>query len=176
LDLRVHGEAFFQVNRALTPGLGSTAVEMAEVQSGQRALDIYCGAGLFALTLARRGVRVTGVEAHQGAVVDARNNAERLGLSASFVVGDAGREIDRFAPGEFNLVLLDPPRAGAAECVPGLLRLSPERIVYVSCDPATLARDVKALVQAGYELRRAVPLDMFPQTSHVETVVLLQHR
>lgn len=173
LELRVHGEAFFQVNRALTPQLVATALELAEAGPGTRALDIYCGAGLFALSLARAGARVTGVEAHQGAVVDARNNAERLGLPATFIVGDAGREMEKFSPGEFNRVLLDPPRAGAAECVPGILKLAPERMVYVSCDPATLARDVKAFTGAGYELKRAVPLDMFPQTAHVETVVLL---
>jgi 23S rRNA (uracil1939-C5)-methyltransferase len=90
-------------------------------------------------------------------------------LKADFRAGDAARELNKFKKGDFDLILLDPPRAGAADCLEALVRLSPLRIVYVSCDPATLARDAKFLGQNGYVLQRAVPFDLFPQTAHVET-------
>ncbi len=135
---------------------------------------------------------MTGIEVSRAAIRDARDNAVRNGLPAEFREGDAAREMNRLAHRAQNakassrhaprqpareplpeIVLLDPPRAGAAACVPALLRLRPRRIVYVSCDPATLARDVRALSAGGYRLSRAVPLDLFPQTAHVETVVQL---
>lgn len=169
LDFKVAGDAFWQVNPEVSPLLVQTAVQMAEVQPGQRALDLFCGAGLFALHLARQGARVTGIETHRGAIRDATFNAKQNGLKAEFRAGDAGRELKKFAGGDFDLILLDPPRAGAAECMNELVRLAPPRIVYVSCDPATLARDAKFLTSRGYRMGRAVPFDLFPQTAHVET-------
>lgn len=192
LRLRVTGDGFFQVNTALTPALLETALRLAEAGPGQRVLDAFCGVGLFSLALARAGADVTGIEVSRAAVRDARDNAARNALPAAFREGDAAREMNRLAHRAQNLkassrrapgkparepppeiVLLDPPRAGAAACVPALLRLRPRRIVYVSCDPATLARDVRALSAGGYRLARAVPLDLFPQTAHVETVAQL---
>ncbi|RYG73958.1 23S rRNA (uracil(1939)-C(5))-methyltransferase RlmD [bacterium] len=172
LEFRVTADAFWQVNSQISPWLVQTALVMAQVQRGQKALDLFCGAGLFALHLAREGAVVTGIETHQGAIKDATFNTGHNGLSAKFRAGDAARELGKFRPGDFDLILLDPPRAGAAECLPALARLAPERLVYVSCDPATLARDAKFLTDNGYELQRAIPFDLFPQTAHVETAAL----
>jgi 23S rRNA (uracil1939-C5)-methyltransferase len=172
LEFKVSGEAFWQVNPEISPLLVQTALEMAQVRSGEKALDLFCGAGLFALHLAREGAVVTGIETHRGAIKDATFNAGHNGLKADFRAGDAARELNKFKRGDFDLILLDPPRAGAAECLEALVRLSPERIVYVSCDPATLARDAKFLGQNVYVLQRAVPFDLFPQTAHVETATL----
>ena len=176
LKFRVGAFDFFQVNPSLTPGLMATAMQMAAPQPGQRALDLYCGSGLFGVFLARAGAVVTGVDGRGGLDANARLN----GLKAKFVRGDAARFLRRAAEQDseksarYDLALLDPPRAGAAQCIEPLARLRPARIVYVSCDPATLARDLKALAAQGYALNRVVPHDMFPQTAHVEIVALLE--
>ncbi|MBW3635297.1 MAG: 23S rRNA (uracil(1939)-C(5))-methyltransferase RlmD [Armatimonadetes bacterium] len=175
LDFRVSGEAFWQVNAEISPLLALGALELAEVKAGQRALDLFCGAGFFALHLARSGADVMGIETHRGAIRDAIWNAKNAGLKAQFRAGDAARELGRFKRGDFDLILLDPPRAGAAACLESLQRIAPQRIVYVSCDPATLARDAKTLC-GGYVLRRALAFDLFPQTAHVETVALFERR
>ncbi|HEX9997223.1 MAG TPA: 23S rRNA (uracil(1939)-C(5))-methyltransferase RlmD [Abditibacterium sp.] len=172
LKFRVSGAAFWQVNAEVSPLLAQTALEMAQVEPGQRALDLFCGAGLFALHLARAGAVVTGIEFHRGAIKDAIFNAKQNGLKADFRAGDAARELKKHRRGDFDLILLDPPRAGAASCLPDLVRLAPARLVYISCDPATLARDAGFLGQNGYKLQRAVPFDLFPQTAHVETAAL----
>ncbi len=176
LRLRVTGEDFFQVNAALTPTLVDTALRMAHVQGGERALDLFCGVGLFALALARAGARVLGLESNRVAVHDARFNAQRNGLAAlaAFRASDAVTELKRLSADEWEVILLDPPRAGAADCLAELVRLRPRRIVYVSCDPATFARDVKILTAQHYHLAQAVPLDLFPQTAHIETVARLE--
>ena len=175
LRLRVSGEGFFQVNAALVETLAETALRLANVQREEKILDLFCGVGLFSLALAKCGARVVGIERSASAVRDAKSNAALNGLEAEFLAGDAAGEMRRLAArGEtFSCIFLDPPRAGAAECLPAILQLMPRRIVYVSCDPATLARDVKTL-SGEYVLRAAVPLDLFPQTAHVETVALLE--
>ena len=170
LDFRVSGNAFWQVNTEMSPLLAQTVLEMANVQNEQRALDLFCGAGFFALHLARAGAIVTGIETHRGAIDDANWNAKNNGLSAQFRAGDASKELARFNTGEFDLIVLDPPRAGARDCLPALLKIAPARLIYVSCDPATWARDAKILSENGYTLRRAIPFDLFPQTAHVEVV------
>jgi 23S rRNA (uracil1939-C5)-methyltransferase len=174
LSFRVTGDGFFQVNASLTPMLVQTALRLARLEPAFRVLDLYCGVGLFSLSMARTGAPVVGIEANPQAIRDARGNSERNGLSARFVEGDAARALRRpqFKP-DFDVALLDPPRAGAADCVRELLRLKPRRIVYVSCDPATLARDIKTLSET-YRLAEVVPLDLFPQTAHVETVARLE--
>lgn len=178
LKLRVSKFGFFQVNTGLTPQLADVVRHFAGAPFGQgRALDLYCGVGLFGLLLARDGWQTHGVEFSRSAIEDAKGNAQRNDLPARFTTGDAARELTRCVEKRetFDLVVLDPPRAGAKECVAPLLKLCPARIIYVSCDPATLSRDLKML-SASYELRRATPLDMFPQTGHVETVAWLQRR
>lgn len=176
IDFRVSGEAFWQVNPEIAPLLAQSALELAAIQKGQRALDLFCGAGFFALHLARAGAEVVGIETHRGAIRDAVFNAQTASLKIRFQSGDAARELERFGRGAFDLILLDPPRAGAASCLESLLRIAPQRLIYVSCDPATLARDAKVLCNGGYVLTRVQPFDLFPQTAHVETVALFEGR
>ena len=154
---------------------GQTPVRDVEV----RVLDAYCGVGTIALAAARRACDVLGVEIVAPAVADAVQNARRNGMDgrARFVCADAASEIPRrIARGErFDAVVLDPPRKGVDEkLLRALLLAAPPRIAYVSCDPATLARDVRILCEGGYHLEWAQPVDMFPWTGHVETIVLLQ--
>lgn len=175
-DYRYHfsAEGFFQINHELLAPL--TAAALDEVR-GETAIDLYCGVGLFTLPLASRFTRVIGVEANPTALVYARRNLADAGLdNAEFVAATVGdwleEKAEKYAPADF--VLLDPPRAGADEgAIEGILALRPRRISYVSCDPATLARDLKALVAGGYSLDSIAAFDMFPQTHHVETVVHL---
>ena len=146
-----------------------------------RVLDAYCGVGTIALAAAQRACDVLGVEIVAPAVADAVQNARRNGMDgrARFVCADAASEIPRrIARGErFDAVILDPPRKGADEkLLRALLLAAPPRIAYVSCDPATLARDVRILCEGGYRFDCAQPVDMFPWTGHVETVVLLSHK
>ena len=166
-------DTFFQVNHELLEPLIAAALDDA---SGQFAIDLYCGVGLFTLPLARRFARVTGVEAHPRAVEFARRNVERAKLEnveiASLGVADWVKHSLSFEPLDF--LLLDPPRVGCENAViSGILALRPHRIAYVSCDPATLARDLKKLTAGGYSLDSVAAFDMFPQTHHVETVARL---
>lgn len=172
LNFRIGAFDFFQVNSSLTPRLVETALEMAHIEKGTRALDLYCGAGLFGLAMARRGAIVEGVDRYE----TLNDNAKLNGLQVRASRGAAAKFLNAVVSrgAQCDVALLDPPRAGAAECVEPLIKLRPERIVYVSCDPATLARDLKNLAQNGYDLKRATPLDMFPQTAHVETIGLLE--
>lgn len=167
-------DTFFQVNHELLEPLIAAALGDA---SGQFAIDLYCGVGLFTLPLARRFARVTGVEAHPRAVEFARRNVERAKLEnveiANLGVADWVKHSLSFEPLDF--LLLDPPRVGCENAViSGILALRPRRISYVSCDPATLARDLKKLLAGGYALDSVVAFDMFPQTHHVETVARLR--
>jgi 23S rRNA (uracil1939-C5)-methyltransferase len=174
LTLRVTGEGFFQINTSLTPQLVETAIDALQIRADERVLDVFCGVGLFSLAVARRGAKVLGIEANPQAIRDAKANAKLNGLEADFGVGDAARELEKLRVGKWDKVLLDPPRDGAAECMPQILRLQPQRVVYVSCDPATLARDLRVLCAQDYKIEAVTPLDMFPQTAHVETVVSLE--
>ncbi len=186
LDLRVDADGFFQVNPHLTPSLVQSVLRQAQAQSGQRALDVFCGVGLFALALAREGAHVLGLEIDRGAVRRAEGNARALmrsleegqaPINVEFRAGDAAQALQVLAEaGErFDLVVLDPPREGAWECIEPILKLRPQRIVYVSCDPQTLSRDLAAL-REHYELRAIETFDLFPQTSHVECIVALERR
>ena len=178
LSLRVGSEvyqynaqAFFQINPALLPQLMEFALSDA---GGETALDLYCGVGLFTLPLARRFARVVGVEGNSVATRFARRNLQQAGLTNARVVTASVAEWMRSKSGEVDFVLLDPPRAGAESAViKGMLELHPQRISYVSCDPATLARDLKKLIAGGYAIESVAGFDLFPQTHHVETVVLL---
>lgn len=175
LRLRATGDGFFQVNPFLTPILVETALG-AENWNGLKVLDLFCGVGLFALALARRGADVVGIEANRQAIQDAQFNARNNGLKAAFHAQAAEKSLGRFCSGELDAIFLDPPRAGAANCMEKIADLRPKSVVYVSCDPATLARDAKQLVARGFALQRAIPLDLFPQTAHVETVARFARR
>lgn len=166
-------KSFFQINHALLPALITEAIGDAK---GGVAIDLYCGVGLFTLPLARRFNKVIGVEANERAAKFARRNLEPAELQNAQVVAlDVGEWLRNYDPAaNVDLLLLDPPRTGAEnKVIAGILSLKPRQIVYVSCDPATLARDLKKLLAGGYSLDTAVAFDMFPQTHHVETVVRL---
>src|SRR5262249_16667632 len=168
LALEVPADVFTQVNPAANLLLVETVVSLAGVQAGTRVLDLYAGAGNLSLPLARRGAEVLGVERAPRAVAAADANARRLGfLHARFEARDVVAALRTLAPGSFDLVVLDPPRAGARAAIPGILALRAARILYVSCDPATLARDVALLAASGYRLVETVPIDVFPQTFHI---------
>jgi len=189
LDFELDARAFFQGHAALTSVLVDTALEGIEPGAGGDALDLFCGAGLFTLPLAQRFERVVGVESDARAVERARANAAANGIAnARFEHGDVGAWLARArgktssarggvesARGEVGTVLLDPPRRGAgAHVVDGIVALEPWEVRYVSCDPATLARDLAALVAAGYRLAHAEAFDLFPQTPHVECVAVIR--
>jgi 23S rRNA (uracil1939-C5)-methyltransferase len=175
LALEAPADVFTQVHPAANPLLVSAVLALGAFRAGERVLDLYAGAGNFALPLARREVRVHGIEAAPRAIAAARANAERLGLaSATFERATVAAALPGVAPGTVDAVVLDPPRAGAADAIAALAALRPARIVYVSCDPATLARDVRRLVARGYGLERVQPVDIFPQTYHVESVAELR--
>jgi len=167
-----NAESFFQINPALLPELIEFALRDA---GGATALDLYCGVGLFTLPLARRFEKVVGVEANSVATRFARRNLEQAGLTNARVVTATVAGWVRGNAVTTDFVLLDPPRAGAESVViKGMLDLRPARISYVSCDPATLARDLKKLIAGGYTIDSIAGFDLFPQTHHVETVVLLR--
>ena len=163
--------SFFQVNHDLLEALISEAINDA---SGESAVDLYCGVGLFTLALARRFERVVAVEANPSAARFARRNLHQAGISNTKVVTDRVGDWLRAKAGAaapIDFLLLDPPRAGVEDdAIETLLNLKPRRLSYVSCDPATLARDLKALLAGGYSLDSLRAFDLFPQTHHVETV------
>ena len=167
-----NAEAFFQINAGLLPAL----VEFALGQvSGETAIDLYCGVGLFTLPLARRFKRVIGVEANSIATRFARRNLERAQLENVRITTAGVGDWFRQKTPQADFVLLDPPRAGAESVViKGIIDSHATRVSYVSCDPATLARDLKKLMAAGFAIDALTAFDLFPQTHHVETVVRLR--
>ncbi|MFM2288772.1 MAG: hypothetical protein RL684_1915 [Pseudomonadota bacterium] len=169
---------FIQVNGPLNAALVGRVVELLQLDAGSRVLDLYCGLGNFTLALARRAGSVVGVEGEAGLVERARANAARNGLDNVAVhVGNLMAPEALSAPwaaGPYSHVLLDPPRAGAREMLPLVARLRPRRLVYVSCHPGSLARDLGELVHDhGFELLAAGVADMFPHTAHVESIAVL---
>jgi 23S rRNA (uracil1939-C5)-methyltransferase len=177
LRFRISPLAFFQVNPPQTEVLYAAVVEAARLTGSETVYDLYCGTGTISLFLARKSKRVVGIESVAPAVEDARANAALNGLdNLEFVVGEVESVVpERYSRGErADVVVVDPPRKG---CDPRLLdtlvEMGPARIVYVSCNPATLARDVARLAEAGYRVSSVQPVDMFPWTTHVEAVVSL---
>lgn len=171
-------KAFFQVNPVQTVKLYEKALEYAALSGRETVLDAYCGVGTLSILAARHAAHVTGVEIVADAVADAQRNAALNGVkNADFVAADAKEYMTRLArQGKRpDVVFLDPPRAGCAkELLQSLARLAPGRIVYVSCNPDTLGRDVGMLAKHGYRLTHATPVDMFPFTTHIESVCLLE--
>lgn len=177
LTFRLSVPSFFQVNRPMAEVLYETALDFAGLTGRELVLDLYCGAGTISQVMARRAARVIGAEIVPEAIADARENARRNGVeNAEFFCGDASAvAADLAAKGlRPDVICVDPPRKGLApEVVDAAAAMSPQRIVYVSCDPATLARDVKRFGERGYRAVRAAAVDMFPRTANVETVVAL---
>ena len=178
LRFRVSPTAFFQTNTEMAERLYAIATDFADLSGGERVFDLFCGIGTIALVLARDAGEVWGVESVPEAVADADENARRNGIrNARFRVADARVGIRPLAgeAGRPDVVVLDPPRAGlSSKVVRRVIELDAPRIVYVSCNPTTLAPNAAQLVEAGYELRRVRAVDMFPQTPHVESVALLE--
>lgn len=177
LNFRISPLAFYQVNRAQAERLYKKALEYANLKDNDFALDLYCGAGTITLNLAGQCKRVLGVEVVPEAIEDARENARLNNIeNAEFICADAGEAASRLAArGEVpDVIVVDPPRKGLDEASRrAIVKMAPSRIVYVSCDPATLARDLKDLCQNGYTLNAVTPVDMFPATKHVECVAKL---
>ncbi|MGI8594806.1 MAG: 23S rRNA (uracil(1939)-C(5))-methyltransferase RlmD [Solirubrobacteraceae bacterium] len=178
MRFRVSPLAFFQTNTEMAERLYGLVAEYADLRGRERVFDLYCGIGTVGLSLADRAAQLFGLEIVPEAVADAIENARLNEIAhASFFAGDvrlAMRELVEQA-GRPDVVVVDPPRAGLSKkVVRRLIEASPRRIVYVSCNPTTLAPNAAQLVEAGYELRRVRPVDMFPQTPHIECVALLE--
>lgn len=176
----ISSRSFYQVNRTQTEVLYKKALELAKLTGRETVIDAYCGIGTIGLCAAPLAKQVIGVERNPAAVKDAAANARRNKIAnARFVCADA-TEWMAAAAGEGlhpDVVFLDPPRAGSTpECIAAVNKMKPRRIVYVSCDPETLARDVAAFTRLGWRAAKFCPVDLFPQTKHVETVVLLSHK
>jgi 23S rRNA (uracil1939-C5)-methyltransferase len=178
LDLRISAEAFFQTNTEMAEVLYGVAGEYAALEGWERVYDLYCGIGSIALTLAPRAGELWGIELVEQAVADAIAGARRNAVTnAHFFAGDARLALPELIEraGRPDLVVVDPPRAGLSKkVVHRIIDSSPRRIVYVSCNPTTLAPNAAELVEAGWVLKRVRPVDMFPQTHHIESVALLE--
>ena len=172
IDFTISPHSFFQVNPIQTEKLYKKALEYAELDDTKTVLDIYCGIGTISLCAAKTAKKVIGVEIVDAAIIDAKNNAKANCLeNTEFFCGAA----ETIVPNLINkgerpdVVIIDPPRKGSDEkTLAAILTANPERIVYVSCNPATLARDAKFLTEGGYKLICATPVDMFPNTEHIE--------
>ena len=178
LTFKLSVPSFYQVNPAQTEVLYGKALEFAALTGAETVLDLYCGIGTITLCMAGSAKRVIGAEIVPEAIEDAEENARRNGIeNAEFFCGDAADVAARLEAQGLrpDVVTVDPPRKGLApEVICSVAAMGPDRVVYVSCDPATLGRDVKLFAEAGYVLRRACAVDMFPGTRHVETVALLE--
>jgi len=175
---RVDASSFFQPSEAAAETLIHLVLEMAALGGNERVVDLYCGVGTFTVPLAQRAATVIGVEGNPRAARDAEFNLRSAGVGekARVLRMPVSRALEtRKLADEADIVVVDPPRLGLERAVlEGLVALQPRRIIYVSCDPSTLARDLKRLVQRGYELRHVYPLDLFPQTYHIESITLLE--
>ena len=171
-DYRISAPSFFQVNTAQAETLQRLVLEGLAVEEGMTVADLYAGAGTFSLPLADRAGSCMAVESAGSAVRDLRRNAEGAGVWVDVIGGDSARELPEL--GKLDALVVDPPRAGLADGVAeSIAAAGPGRLAYVSCDPATLARDIERLQACGYTLNRVTPVDLFPQTYHVECVSIL---
>src|SRR3954451_9765568 len=178
LDFLISPEAFFQTNTEMAEQLYGVAIEYAALRAHEQVFDLYSGIGTIALSLAVRARRVIGLEIVEAAVADALENARINEIeNASFYAGDARLALRDLVTreGKPDVAVIDPPRAGLSQkIVRRIVDAAPSRIVYVSCNPPTLAPNAAQLVEAGYELKKVRPVDMFPQTPHIECVALLE--
>ncbi len=190
IKFRISPLSFYQVNPVQTERLYNTAVEYANLTGKETVWDLYCGIGTITLSMSRKAKHVYGVEVIPQAIDNARENATANGITnATFYVGKAEEVLPAFYNGELtkdraedsekalhpDVIVVDPPRKGCdSACLETMLKMAPERIVYVSCDSATLARDLRILADGGYSIKHIRPVDMFPHTVHVESVCLLE--
>lgn len=175
---RISPKSFYQVNPVMTTKLYGKALEYMELIGHETVIDAYCGTGTIGILASKNAGKVIGVELNADAVKDAKFNAKRNDINnIEFYTADASDfMVEMAAAGEkADVVIMDPPRAGSTEkFMDSVVTLAPERVVYVSCNPETLARDLKYFAKNGYGVRKIQPVDMFPHTEHVETVVLLK--
>ena len=180
LQFRLSAPAFYQVNHEQAEKLYEKAVSLAELSGTETVLDLYCGTGTITLCLARHAGRTIGVEIIPQAIEDAKRNAIANNLpNTEFFCMDAGQAASMLAEQHTqpDVIVVDPPRKGISQdVIDAIAKMVPQRVVYVSCDPATLARDVKLLQEKGYLLRHAEAIDLFPRCAHVETVVLMSRK
>lgn len=177
LTFRLSPASFYQVNHHQAQVLYEKAIALADLHGTETVLDLYCGTGTITLAMAKTAGTVIGVEVVEQAIEDARENAQRNGIqNARFFCADAGQAAKKLASEGTRpeVITVDPPRKGLSpEVIDAMVEMGPNRIVYVSCDPATLARDVKLLVEKGYRFVTAEAVDLFPRTKHVESIALL---
>ena len=177
LEMKFHPSDFTQVNQEINQHMIERALAYMNVQPDERILDLFCGLGNFTLPLATKAAEVVGVEGDDAMVVRGRENAEHNGLdNVAFFGADLTKPFDDqpWGQGGFDKILIDPPRSGALEIVSKMTVFKPKRIVYVSCNPATLARDAGELKKQGYRLLKAGVMDMFPHTTHVESIAVFE--
>ena len=178
LRFNISANSFYQVNSQQTAVLYSKAIELADIKNTDAVLDLYCGVGTIGMVASGKARKVVGVEIVEKAIADAKRNAEANGITnMEFYCNDAKKAAREFADRneKFDVVIVDPPRKGCDQAtLEALLEIAPERIVYVSCNPATLARDLRYLDDNGYKATVIQPVDQFPQTYHVECVVRLE--
>lgn len=177
LKFAISALSFYQINPKQTKILYDKALEFADLTGGETVIDAYCGIGSISLFLAQKAKKVYGVEIVPEAIEDAKKNAEINGLSnTEFVVGQAEEVMPKWTAEGLkpDVIVVDPPRKGCDESLlNAMVEMAPKRIVYVSCNPSTLARDLVTLTEGGYKLKKVQPVDMFPQTTHVECVALM---
>ena len=180
LTFHISPLSFYQVNRVQTEKLYAIAKEYAGLTGEEILLDLYCGTGTIGLSMAHQAKKLIGVEVIEAAVDNARKNAQVNGIeNAEFICGDAANAAEMLEQQGLrpNVIVIDPPRKGCDQSlIKTISRMAPDRVVYVSCDPATLARDLKWFTEEGYMPQEVTPVDMFPRTAHVETVVLLSRK
>ena len=178
LTFRLSVPSFYQVNRDQAEVLYNRALDFADLTGKETVLDLYCGIGTITLLMAKKAGRAFGAEVVPEAIEDAKENAKRNGITnAEFFCGDAGEAAKTLAAQNIrpDVICVDPPRKGLSlQVIEAIAEMGPKRLVYVSCDPATLGRDVKLLAERGYILRQAEAADLFPRTGHVETVSWLE--
>ncbi len=174
---RISPKSFYQINPVQTEKLYGKAMELAELDKSTSVLDAYCGIGTIGLVAAKTAGKVIGVELNKDAVKDAISNCKRNGMeNARFYCADAGDFMQELAENgeKFDVVFMDPPRSGSSKkFIDSLVASAPKRVVYISCNPETLARDLNMLTHKGYKVRKICPVDMFPHTNHIECAVLL---
>lgn len=180
LTFRISARSFYQINPVQTEVLYNTAMEYAQMTSKERVIDAYCGIGTIGMVAAKTAGEVIGVELNKDAVKDAISNAKRNNVkNIRFFCADAGDFMRAMAEEneKADVVLMDPPRAGSDEqFLSSLLKLSPNKVVYISCNPETQQRDLRYLSNHGYKVEKIQPVDMFPHTNHIETVVSLSKK
>lgn len=178
LNFDISLRSFYQVNPSQTQKLYQKALSLADLNGQETVLDLYCGIGTISLFFARHAKKVYGVEIVPEAVRDAIHNARLNGIAnAEFIEGDSKTAVERFMGGTIDCIVIDPPRTGCDSAVlTALGKIAPKRIVYISCNPATLARDLKLLSELGFAPSEVYPFDLFPRTYHVETVVLMSRK